>query len=123
MANKNQLRPILLLSALLCFMASSAAFAQRNDLPAGVTLPAYYPADYQQTGIIRKVQGSGTLIINGQRYYLDAGAKIHTTASQFANSLALKTGEEVGFNYVTDATNKRNINEIWVFPKGTVALH
>ena len=65
----------LLLSLLLLISASSTAFAQRGSVTPTKTLPAYYPASYQKSGIIREVGRSSTLIISGLKYTLAAGAK------------------------------------------------
>ena len=64
-----------------------------------------------------------TLVISGLKYRLTSDTKIHTTRNEFSSRWSLKTGEEVGFSFSTDATNSRTISEIWIMPKGRVVSH
>lgn len=112
----------LLLSLLLLISASSPALAQRGSVTPSKTLPAYYPASYQKSGIIRELGSHNTVIISGLKYKLAASAKIHTESKEFASSWVLKSGDEVGFSYSLDASNNKILDEIWVLPKGSVKL-
>jgi hypothetical protein len=117
------------LQAMICLLlilfatTSLAAPPERSALRSTSGLPQYYPANYQKTGIIREVPGDDMLIISGLKYQLTPDTKIHTTSNQFSSRWALKTGEEVGFSFTTDAANRRTIAEIWLLPKGRVVSH
>jgi len=102
---------------------SLASPPDRSGLRSTTGLPDYYPSNYQKTGVIRDVHVDDTLIISGLKYKLSPNIQIHTTTNQFSSRWALKTGEEVGFNFSTDAANNRTISEIWIMPKGRVVSH
>lgn len=122
MLNKLQSLPAIGLIALLTAILSTTAMAQRAS-SAIKDLPSYYPASFQKTGVIRDVGTDDTLVISGIKYQISPQTKIHTVDSQFASSWSLKTDAEVGFSFATDDAKKRNISEIWLLPKGSVALH
>ena len=123
MANKIQWQSILWLVAILTAMVSTTGYAQRAPSSSS-GLPDYYPASYQQTGVIHEVGMNDTLIISGLKYQISSDTKIHTVNTQFATTWSLKSGEEVGFSFTTDDTAKhRSISDIWVLPKGTVVQH
>lgn len=121
--NKTQLQTIAWL--LLCVVATASLGAppERSGLRSTTGLPDYYPTNYQKTGIIRDVLVGDTLIISGLKYQLSPNINIHSTSNQFSSRWVLKTGEEVGFSFTTDAANNRTISEIWVLPKGRVVSH
>ena len=121
MANKIQWQSMLWLVAILTAVSTSV-FAQRAPSSTN-SLPDYFPASYQQTGVIHEIGVYDTLIISGLKYQLSSITKIHTVNTQFATPWSLKSGEEVGFSFTTDAANNRSISEIWLLPNGTVVLH
>jgi hypothetical protein len=113
---------ICLLAGLLS-TASLAAPPERSALRSTSGLPDYYPSKFQKTGIIREVNVGDTLVISGLKYYLTPDTAIHSTSNQFSSRWALKTGEEVGFSFTSDAANRRTLSEIWILPKGRVISH
>jgi hypothetical protein len=129
MVNKILLRSPVWLNALLIAMLSTltllstSAMAQRASKPPAGNLPSYYPASYQQTGVIHEIGLDNTLVISGLKYQLSSSTKIHTVTTQFASTWPLKVNEEVGFTFTTDASNKRSISEIWLLPTGSIVLH
>jgi hypothetical protein len=110
---------VLILMTITC----TTALAQRAARSSVSGVPSYYPASYQQTGVIHDVGLDNTLVISGLKYQISSNTKIHTLNTQFATAWSLKTNEEVGFSFSTDASNKRSIDEIWLLPKGSVVLH
>lgn len=123
LTNKIQMRIIIGLLVGLLSVASLAATPERSSLRSTSGLPEYYPANYQKTGIIRDVAADDTLVISGLKYRLTSDTKIHTTRNEFSSRWSLKTGEEVGFTFSTNAANHRTISEIWLLPKGRVVSH
>ncbi len=121
--NKIQLQIIVSLLIGFLSVASLAAAPERSSLRSTSGLPEYYPSEFQKTGIIREVNTDDTLVISGLKYHLTPNTAIHTTNNQFSSRWSLKTGEEVGFTYSDDATNRRTISEIWTLPKGRVVSH
>jgi hypothetical protein len=118
--------PWLTILWLLLGLLSTASLAEppeRSSLRSTSGLPDYYPTNYQKTGIIRDVRVDDTLVISGLKYRLTADTKIHTTRNQFSTRWALKTGEEAGFSFTTDAAGQRTISEIWLLPAGRVVSH
>jgi hypothetical protein len=121
--NKIQLQIIVSLLIGLLSVVSLAAAPERSSLRSTSGLPEYYPANFQKTGIIRDVASDDTLVISGLKYRLTPDTKIHTTHNEFSTRWSLKTGEEVGFAFSTNAANQRTISEIWLLPKGRVVSH
>ena len=121
--NKIQMLTIVWLAAALLSTASLGAPAQRSALASTSGLPAYYPANFQKTGIVREPPSSNRLIISGLKYQITSSTKIHTLSNQFSSSWSLKNGEEVGFTFTSDAAKNRTISEIWVLPKGSITAH
>jgi len=122
MTNKFHLQSIVGLIAILAMTISTTVLAQRSGSSIS-GLPSYYPASYQQTGVIREIRPDNTLIISGLKYHITSTTKIHTVNTQFASTWSLKTNEEAGFSFTTDTASKRSISEIWLLPKGSIVLH
>jgi hypothetical protein len=85
-------------------------------------LPMYYPASFDQTGIVAQT-GGGKIIIDASAFAIDSNVRVHTPTTQFSSMGSVSGGTEVGFNIDRKQPgNRKKITEIWVLPKGTVIL-
>jgi len=90
-----------------------------NNVSADDRLPTYYPATYQETGVIGAIEGNNSLIVGGSPYTLSPNVMIHTSLTQFGSRNSLSAEKKVGFSYIKNAQNRRTITEIWVLPQDT----
>ena len=91
----------------------------------GVTttqLPSYYPASYQQAGIIDHVSSGGNIMISTVGYRLSSNVLVHSPTTEFASRHDLSAGKEVGFNFTSNG-NSKTIAEIWILPAGSIMAH
>lgn len=85
-------------------------------------LPDYYPASFDQTGILHAVSSGRFIEVNARRYALDSGARVHSTVTKFSSVRALTPGLEVGFNWKKNERGGYTVTEIWVLPEGSVLV-
>ncbi len=118
----SNLHRYLLAAALAMLVISGTAVAR--GLPADVrgALPDYYPASFQQTGVIRNTGGNNQLTVSGNRYGLSSNVLVHSLATEHDSRYALHVGAEMGFSFDHDAQGNRRITEIWILPAGTIRL-
>lgn len=112
---------LILATTVISFLASGTAFGRGETVSPGSGLPDYYPASFQNTGVINGVSGS-SLNISGLNYSLSPNVLIHSTMTEHSSRYDLGSGKEVGFT-VDNNRNTRTITEIWILPSGTVRLH
>ena len=89
---------------------------------SGTQLPDYYPASYQQTGIIDHVNSGGGIVISTVGYRLSSNVLVHSPTTEFSSRYDLSAGKEVGFNF-TSNENSKTIAEIWILPAGSIMAH
>lgn len=116
------LLPLILAAAVFTLLSTGTAFGRGDTVSSGNTLPEYYPASFQKTGLINGAGAGGSLNISGLSYSLSPNVLIHTTMTEFSSRHDLASGKEVGFTVNSDA-NSRVITEIWILPAGTLRLH
>lgn len=117
---RNLLKLILAIT-IISLLSTGTAFGRGQTVTSEGGLPDYYPASFQNTGIISAFSGS-SIVIGGLSYSLSPNVLIHSTMTEFSSRYDLTAGKEVGFT-LNSSGNTQSITEIWILPAGTVRLH
>jgi hypothetical protein len=102
----------------LMLLSTGVAFGSDSPLATNTGLPTYYPASFQNTGVLNSL-GSNTAIVSGLRYIISPNVLIHSLSTEFSSRYALREDKDIGFSHSSDANNKRTITEIWLLPPGS----
>jgi len=95
---------ILLIIVMACGLISAHAMAQK--------FPSYYPAEFQETGIIDAVNiGVGKILIDDSAYRVSPTAVVRSLSSEEDSMARLRVGANVGFK-----SRGGVIIEFWLLP-------
>lgn len=81
--------------------------------------PGYYPANFQQKGIVSEIKtGTHQIIIDGTQYVYRIDLQVHSPDQTYGSAFNLKVGQTLGFSFTERKNENPILTEVWVINTG-----